>query len=145
MTNTAARMLEIDSENAIHVIHQPPQDGRQTFVFFNSMGASTDVWEGKIVPMLRDAGCGTLSFDYRGQGETRFGPDAALTPAEIVSDARIVMEREAPARPSSRESTTAWPTRSKPCPRKARSVTWVAFPISLKARRPRWRIRPNGC
>lgn len=99
MTNATDRMLEIDRENAIHVIHHAPQDGRQTFVFFNSMGASTDVWEGKIAPMLRDAGYGTLSFDYRGQGETRFGPDATLTPAEIVSDARIVIDREAPARP----------------------------------------------
>jgi len=99
MTENAARMLELDRDNAIHVIHHAPQDARQTFVFLNSMGASTEVWEGTIAPMLRDAGFGTLSFDYRGQGETRFGPDATLTPAEIVADTRTVMKREAPARP----------------------------------------------
>jgi pimeloyl-ACP methyl ester carboxylesterase len=92
-------MLDLDGETALHVIHYPPQDARQTFVFHNSMGASTDVWEATIAPMLRNAGYGTLAFDYRGQGKTRFGPSAILAPSEIVSDTRAVLAREAPARP----------------------------------------------
>lgn len=92
-------MLEIDAQNAIHAIHHPPAAGRQTFVLLNSMGATTEVWEAKIAPMLREAGYGTLSLDYRGQGKSRFGPDARLEPDEIVADIRFVMDRLAPERP----------------------------------------------
>lgn len=99
MTAQSERMLDLDADNAIHVIHHAPADGRQTFVFLNSMGATTEVWEARIAPMCREAGFGTLSFDYRGQGATRFGPDARLEPDEIVADTLTVLRREAPARP----------------------------------------------
>ncbi len=92
-------MVDLDPENAIHAVHHPPAPHRQTFVFLNSMGATTDVWETRIAPRLRESGFGTLSFDYRGQGKSRFGPDARLEPAEIVADIRAVIDRLAPARP----------------------------------------------
>lgn len=91
--------VELDAENAIHAIHHPPQAGRATFVFLNSMGANTAVWEDALAPALRAQGFGTLSFDYRGQGQTRFGPDATLTPDEIIADTCTVLARLAPTRP----------------------------------------------
>lgn len=94
-----SHFVTIDENNAIHVIHARPKDGRPTFVFLNSMGASTAVWEERIAPALRDDGFGTLSFDYRGQGDTRYGPQALLEPAEIVGDIVHVMAQEAPERP----------------------------------------------
>lgn len=99
MTVADSRMIALDADNAIHVVHHEPKDGLQTFVFVNSMGATTDVWEALIAPSLRREGYGTLSFDYRGQGRTRFGPDARLEPEEIVADTRAVMAQAAPARP----------------------------------------------
>lgn len=98
MTDTK-HMVELDADNAIHVIHHPPRDGRQTFVFCNSTGASTQAWEARIAPDLRERGFGTLTMDYRGQGETRFGPDARLEPTEIVADIRAVLAAETPHRP----------------------------------------------
>lgn len=97
--NPIAEMTVLDDDNAIHTIHFPPESAKNTFVFANSSGASTDTWEEFIAPMLRDSGYGTLSFDYRGQGQSRFGPDAQLSPDEIVGDIATVMKRVKPARP----------------------------------------------
>lgn len=93
------RFVEIDGENAIHVIHTSPQQGKATFVFLNSMGASTAVWEDEIAPLLRARGFGTLSFDYRGQGASKYGPTATLDPAEIISDIGFTLAHENPKNP----------------------------------------------
>ncbi|WP_127143933.1 alpha/beta fold hydrolase [Pelagibacterium montanilacus] len=94
-----ATEVEIDDDNAIHAIHHRPQANLTTFVFANSMGASTEVWEPVIAPLLREKGYGTLSFDYRGQGKSRYGATALLEPDEIISDIGLVCERLQPQRP----------------------------------------------
>lgn len=99
MSNDNTIFLELDSTNAIHVIHHRPQNNKATFVFLNSMGASTSVWEDTLAPNLRTQGFGTLSLDYRGQGLTKFGHNATLTPAEIISDIITVLTRIAPQKP----------------------------------------------
>lgn len=99
MSSVASKFVKIDEKNQIHVIHQKPSEGKQTFVFLNSMGATTNVWEDRIAPALRAQGYGTLSFDYRGQGESLFGADAVLEPDEIVSDIVRVLEDQQPERP----------------------------------------------
>jgi pimeloyl-ACP methyl ester carboxylesterase len=99
MTQTAGCEIELDADNAIHVIHHAPGEKGQTFVFLNSMGATTDAWESQIAPLLRAQGFGTLSFDYRGQGKTRFGPTATLEPAEIITDVVTTLDRLNPVRP----------------------------------------------
>lgn len=91
--------IEIDEKNRIHLIHSKPSNDKHTFVFLNSMGATTDVWEDRIAPRLREQNYGTLSFDYRGQGKTVYGTDATLTPQEIVSDIVRVLEDQQPHRP----------------------------------------------
>lgn len=95
----ASAFLDIDADNAIHYIHHAPKDDKHTFVFHNSMGATTDAWEDKIAPLLRARGYGTLSFDYRGQGDTRYGPDALLEPAEIIEDICRVSKAVDPVKP----------------------------------------------
>lgn len=99
MTAVDQHFVKIDDSNAINVIHSAPIGTNATFVFCNSMGATTDVWEETIAPSLRGRGYGTLSFDYRGQGATQFGDDASLEPAEIIADIVRVLAHEAPQRP----------------------------------------------
>lgn len=96
---TADQMISLDADTALHAIHHPALGDRQTFVFLNSSGATTDSWEAEIAPLFRKSGFGTLSFDYRGQGKSRFGPNATLGPDEIVSDIVKIMDRIKPARP----------------------------------------------
>lgn len=99
MSSVASQFIKLDDKNQIHIVHQKPTQGKQTFVFLNSMGATTNVWEDKIAPSLRTQGYGTLSFDYRGQGKTLYGPDAVLEPDEIVSDIVHVFQAQNPERP----------------------------------------------
>ncbi|MFK7860647.1 MAG: alpha/beta fold hydrolase [Granulosicoccus sp.] len=99
MTAVISEFVTLDDENQIHVIHAKPSAGKQTFVFLNSMGATTQVWEERIAPALREQGFGTLAFDYRGQGLTSYGPEATLEPDEIVSDIVHVMKDQDPQRP----------------------------------------------
>ncbi len=95
----ATQFLQLDPENAIHVIHHVPRAGQASFVFLNSMGANTAVWEDLLAPTLRGHGFGTLSFDYRGQGQARFVPKATLTPTEIIADTGMVLDRIGPQKP----------------------------------------------
>ncbi|MFK8083684.1 MAG: alpha/beta fold hydrolase [Granulosicoccus sp.] len=99
MTAVTSEFIKLDDKNQIHILHAKPSINKQTFVFLNSMGATTQVWEKTIAPALRAQGYGTLSFDYRGQGKTLYGADAVLEPDEIVSDIVRVFKDQAPHRP----------------------------------------------
>lgn len=99
MSEPVSRMLKVDEENAIHVIHARPKNDLATFVFLNSMGATTDTWENVIAPALRAKGFGTLSFDYRGQGKSTFSEDSELDPAGIIADVVHVFANENVQRP----------------------------------------------
>lgn len=91
--------MKIDEHNSIHVSHHRPAKGQPTFVFLNSIGATTNTWEADIAPALRANGYGTLSFDYRGQGQSSYGANARLDADEIISDAIHVFEEYAPEDP----------------------------------------------
>jgi 3-oxoadipate enol-lactonase len=90
--------LEIDGGTAIHYEYHPPQEGRVTFVFCNSMGLSTAFWHDNVTPALRDRGFGTLAFDYRGQGKTRYDSTATFEPDQIVADIGRVVKALSPPR-----------------------------------------------
>jgi pimeloyl-ACP methyl ester carboxylesterase len=96
--------LDLGGDTAIFYQYAKPAAGKRTFVFVNSMSASTAMWEAAIAPALRSAGYGTLSFDYRGQGQTKFGTHATLEPAEIIGDDGRVVAYAAPAAANSRGS-----------------------------------------
>lgn len=99
LEHLSSHYLDIDDENAISIVHGRSEQHRPTFVFLNSMGATTDVWEDVIAPSLRLKGFGTLSFDYRGQGNSRYGPEAELEPDEIIGDIVRVCADEKPHHP----------------------------------------------
>ncbi len=91
--------LAINPETRIYYEARQARGDHATFVFINSTGASTATWEGAITETLAKEGYGTLSFDFRGQGKTEFGPNAQLTPAEIIADICTIMKRLAPTNP----------------------------------------------
>jgi pimeloyl-ACP methyl ester carboxylesterase len=91
-------VLGIGPRDGLYYEHQPPTAAGRTFVFFNALTADTAMWE-RVVAPLRDAGHGTLSFDYRGQAQSPFSPDIALSPDLIVGDARRLLAETAPVRP----------------------------------------------
>lgn len=91
--------LEIDSDNALYYLHTPPRDDKPTFVFVNALTGTTDHWEAVIAPALREHGFGTLTYNFRGQSESRFDPSLELTPTMIVEDIARLCAHVQPVRP----------------------------------------------
>lgn len=88
-----------DADNGLFYRHVPPtNDNGLTVVFFNALTGETAMWEGAIGDTLRAAGHGTLSFNFRGQADSPFGPGTALDAQTIVEDARRLINALAPGR-----------------------------------------------
>lgn len=93
-------VLTIDSENALYHLHTPPtRGGAPTFVFVNALTGTTDHWEAVIAPALRTKGFGTLTYNFRGQAESPFGPGIELDNRLIVDDIVRICRELKPARP----------------------------------------------
>lgn len=79
--------LSFDSSNSIFYLHaKPTRKDASTFVFVNALTGSTDHWETKVAPALRERGFGTLSYNIRGQDKSSFGVGTELTNELIVDD-----------------------------------------------------------
>ncbi len=69
----------IDADNGLYYEHGPPgRAGAPSFVFVNALTGNTQAWEAVVAPRLRDAGFGTLSYNFRGQDGSAFGAGVAL-------------------------------------------------------------------
>ncbi len=92
--------LEVSPGEALYYEYDAPAAGKSTFVFVNALTGSTAAWQhAQIGPALRARGHGTLAWNFRGQADTRFGAQTALTPQLVVDDLVRVVERLAPPRP----------------------------------------------
>ena len=91
--------LAIAGGESLYYEHEEAGAAGKTFVFVNALTGDTSMWEGAIGPALRDAGYGTLSYNFRGQARTSFGDDTDLTPDLIVADLNRLLDHLAPQRP----------------------------------------------
>jgi pimeloyl-ACP methyl ester carboxylesterase len=93
-------LYAISDTGSIFYLHHPAgMPDRPTFVFFNPLTGDTSNWEAVIAPGLREKGFGTLTFDYRGQGQSPFAPQSRLTSPGIVSDAVSLLQSVRPINP----------------------------------------------
>ena len=88
-----------DRDRLYYRHHAPAHAGAPTFVFVNALTGSTDAWEAAVAPALREAGFGTLSWNFRGQADSPFAPGLELTDAVITADLQRLLAELAPARP----------------------------------------------
>ncbi|MGF1527876.1 MAG: alpha/beta fold hydrolase [Candidatus Competibacterales bacterium] len=91
--------LSLDDANALAYQYAPPESSGVTFVFFNALTGDLNHWESTIAPPLRQAGCGTLSWNYRGQAHTRWAPEVSLGAVTAIADAQRLLTAVAPPRP----------------------------------------------
>jgi len=92
--------LKITAGESLHYEYETPGAAGTTFVFVNALTGSTPTWQHpEIGPVLRRAGHGTLCWNFRGQAETRFGPETDLSPQLIVEDLKRLVDHVAPPRP----------------------------------------------
>lgn len=93
-------MLNLGPQDALYYEHTPPSGKKGcTFVFFNALTGDTGAWESIIGPGLRKAGHGTLVYNFRGQLNSPFSPDAQLDADLIVGDAMKLLDATNPVRP----------------------------------------------
>ncbi len=91
--------LELSPGEALYYEFSPPTSAASTFVFVNALTGSTDLWSGEICGRLREAGFGTLCYNFRGQAKTTFADDTELTPSLIVEDLKHLLAGLAPPAP----------------------------------------------
>lgn len=85
--------FELGDGQSLYYEHDAPSDGQPTFVFINALTGSTAAWQAEIGPALRKQGFGTLSYNFRGQAESRFAEGDVLDEETITGDlARLVEE-----------------------------------------------------
>ena len=77
----------------------PEADSSFTFCFFNALTGDTHTWEAVIGPRIRAAGHGTLTYNLRGQINSKFSPGLKLDAQLIVEDALRLMAEIKPSRP----------------------------------------------
>ena len=84
--------IPIDQNNSLYYEYAKPRDRGKTFVFINPLTGSTETWSGTISKELLRQGFGYLTFDFRGQGKSKFDPEIELDTKLIVSDLIRVLE-----------------------------------------------------
>jgi pimeloyl-ACP methyl ester carboxylesterase len=92
--------LDIAPGEALYYEYDAPGAAGAAFVFVNALTGSTGTWQhADIGPMLRAAGYGTLAWNFRGQAQTRYGAQTALTPKLVVEDMLQLVAELKPPRP----------------------------------------------
>jgi pimeloyl-ACP methyl ester carboxylesterase len=92
--------IQIGPNDRIAYVHTPPSspDG-VTFVGFNALTGDMAGFENTLGSALREAGHGTLWWDYRGQGQSSVGDDTNVGEAQIAGDAKTLLQEVTPQRP----------------------------------------------
>ncbi len=90
--------LQIDDNNSLFYQYSPAE-GKPTIVFINALTGNTGHWEEVVAPMCRKNGLGTLSYNMRGQIDTKLGDDVEPDCDLIVSDLVKLLESLQPNKP----------------------------------------------
>ena len=92
-------LLLSDHDALYYLYHARVEDRLPTFVFVNALTGSTEAWEAAVAPALREAGFGTLSWNFRGQADSSFDQQLELTEDVITADLQRLLAEVAPTRP----------------------------------------------
>ena len=91
--------LDLGNDESLFYLFTPSKNKKPTVVFVNALVGSTEMWEGFIGESLRKEGFGTLSYNFRGQANSKFNLTTALTPGLIVDDLLKLLQFVKPHRP----------------------------------------------
>lgn len=92
--------LELGPNDGLYYEYTAPsRDGAPTYVFVNPITGDVGLWNAAIVPALQKDGYGTLVYNFRGQANSPFSPDLALSEQVIVDDLCALLDHVKPPRP----------------------------------------------
>ena len=92
-------LLDLGNDELLFYLYTPSTNRKPTVVFVNALVGSTEMWEGFIGETLRKEGFGTLSYNFRGQADSKFDLTTELTPRLIVDDLLKLLQFVKPHRP----------------------------------------------
>jgi 3-oxoadipate enol-lactonase len=91
--------LELSPDDALYYEWTPPsREGAASFVFVNPITGDVSLWNDFIVPALIKEGFGALTYNFRGQAQSRYAPDTALNDVLITSDLIALIKNVDPPR-----------------------------------------------
>lgn len=80
-------VLQLGQNDGLYYeLDRPAEDGKQTFVFVNPITGDLSMWQQEIAPALREAGYGTLCYNFRGQAASPYAEGTDLTADLIAGD-----------------------------------------------------------
>ena len=80
-------LLKLGPNDGLYYEHSHPANtGAPTFVFVNPITGSVDIWQAEVGPALRDAGYGTLAYNFRGQPDSPYKEGTVLNDQLISGD-----------------------------------------------------------
>ena len=85
-------ILKINNQNKIYYELTEPKDNRHTFVFVNALTGNTNAWNGIIGDKITKDGNGFLTYNFRGQDNSKFSEELNLDTDLIVSDLCLLIE-----------------------------------------------------
>ena len=92
--------LTIGPDDGLYYEHDSPSGaGMPTFVFVNPVSGTTQQWQAEVGPALRNAGYGTLAYNFRGQPDSPFSQGMTLNDTLISGDLRLIIDTLEIARP----------------------------------------------
>ena len=91
--------LDLGNNESLFYAYTPSTNRKPTVVFVNALVGSTEMWEGFIGQTLRKQGFGTLSYNFRGQPDSKFNLATELTPKLIADDLLKLLDFVKPHKP----------------------------------------------
>ena len=85
--------LKIDELNEIYYELTEPKGNGHTFVFVNALTGNTTAWNGTIGDKIIEDGNGFLTYNFRGQDNSKFSEELNLDTDLIVSDLCLLIEK----------------------------------------------------
>ena len=93
-------VLQLGPQDGLYYEYDPPTaEGGCTFVFVNAITGDAGMWQAEVGPALREAGHGTLAYNFRGQANSPYAPDLKLTAEVIYGDLGRLVGELAPPKP----------------------------------------------
>ncbi len=86
MVKLGTNYLELGPRDGFHFEYDAPSKTKPTLVFVNPLTGSTAAWQEVVAPRCREAGLGTLCWNFRGQADSPFSDNLVLNADLIVGD-----------------------------------------------------------
>lgn len=99
MGRSQTTYLELGAKDGLYFEYDPPQANKATMIFVNALTGSTSAWQAAVAPRCREAGLGTLCWNFRGQADSPFSPDLDLNAELIIGDLVTLIRHVGPPRP----------------------------------------------